>query len=63
MFEHKRWPIHNAEALDAYGNGSIGTLALHFSSLEMMSSFDLNEAKHQWRRVKRETAVLPFFKD
>ena len=60
-FEHRQWPIHNDEALEIYGDTEFMVLAGHFSSLSCMASFDLSEAKVQWRRVMFETRNAPFF--
>jgi hypothetical protein len=60
-FEQKLWPIHDDDALDAFGNNDIRLLAKHFSGLDCMYNFNLDEAMRQWRSLKRETRRLPFF--
>ena len=36
-------------------------LAAHYHELSSMFSFDLNEALHEWSRMKREISEAPFF--
>jgi hypothetical protein len=60
-FEQKLWPMHDDEALDAFGNNDIRLLAKHFSGLDCMYNFNLDEAMIQWRSLKRETRRLPYF--
>lgn len=59
--EHRNWPIHDNAHLDEHGIEEIRFLAEHFSYLEPMSSFDLEEALFEWKRLKFETRQSPFF--
>ena len=60
--EHRRWPVHDDEALKKHGNEEIRTLIDQFSDLEYMENFDTNEAMNQWKRLKFETRGMPFFR-
>lgn len=60
--EHRRWPVHDDAALRGHGNEEIVVLVKQFSQLECMTGFDMNEAMHQWERLKFETRSMEFFK-
>lgn len=60
-FEHRRWNIGNPHFFDTWGVEAIKSLANHFTALESMGSFNIDEALHQWRRLKLELHGEPFF--
>jgi len=59
--EHRQWPVHNDALLAQHGVESIRLLATHFSYLESMQSFNLEEALFEWGRLKFETRDSAFF--
>ena len=59
--EHRRWPPLGTTELDSWGVGAVKEICNHFSGIECMAGFDVEEALHQWSRLKRELSGQPFF--
>ena len=62
--EHRRWPAADHPtpgALMDWGNEDLRSLAKHFSGLEAMQHFDVNEAIFEYNRAKIELPGEPFF--
>ena len=62
--EHRRWPAADHPtpgALMDWGNEDLRSLAKHFSGLEAMQHFDVNEAIFEYKRAKIELLGEPFF--
>ena len=59
--EHRRWPPLGTTELDSWGVDAIEEICNHFSEIECMAGFDVEEALHQWSRLKRELSGQPFF--
>ena len=47
--------------LDSWGVDAIEEICNHFSEIECMVGFDVEEALHQRSRLKRELSEQPFF--
>jgi hypothetical protein len=60
-FEHRRWPPVGDPRRAEWEVHEIQCLATHFASLNALKSFDLEEAQHEWSRLKREFHDVPFF--
>jgi hypothetical protein len=59
-FEHRLWPPEGA-ARDNWGVEELKAFASHFSGLACLRGFNVEEALHQWGRMKRELSGEPFF--
>ena len=59
--EHRRWPPSGTTELDSWGVGAVKEICNHFSGIECMAGFDVEEALHQWSRLKLELSGQPFF--
>ena len=59
--EHRRWPVHDNDALSVYGDSQIEFLAEHFSYLACTESCDTAEALFEWKRLKFEARAAAFF--
>ena len=60
-FEHRLWPPPADPRFAGWGVPEIVFLAAHYHELTSMRNFDLNEALHEWSRIKRELSGAPFF--
>ena len=61
-FEHRRWPPKGSADLEDWGVDALTEFSSHYSNIQCMEGFNLEEALHQWGSMKRRLRDEPFFK-